>query len=156
MDTASEQDHARVYSGGDPQWSCALSIWSQKLYRISAPLAQRHHDRRVALHRLLHDRRGAEAAPDDLVESECVHVDNSEIDALTCRHYGMSCIALAIVVCNRLAALHLILRHTKQKPTEARLYCLYPTLSLYALSFRVWKLARVEPARRVRALFDLS
>ena len=52
--------------------------------RISAPLAQGHHDGRVALHRLLHDRRGAEAAPDDLVAAECVHVDNPEIDALTC------------------------------------------------------------------------
>ena len=51
---------------------------------ISALLAQRHHDGRVALHRLLHDRRGAEAAPDDLVAAECVHVDNPEIDALTC------------------------------------------------------------------------
>ena len=72
---------------------------------ISAPLAQGHHDRRVALHRLLHDRRGAEAAPDNLVAAECVHVDNPEIDALTCRHYGM-CIALAVAVRHRLAASH--------------------------------------------------
>ena len=51
---------------------------------MGAPLAQGHHDRRVALHRLLHDRRGAEAAPDDLVAAERVYVDNPEIDALTC------------------------------------------------------------------------
>ena len=89
----------------ESQWSCARSICGSGSYRKGyhcAPLAQGHHDGRVALHRLLHDLRGAEAAPDDLVAAERVHVDNPEIDALTCRRYGMLCIALAIAVRNRL------------------------------------------------------
>ena len=94
-----------------------------KLYRLSALLAQRHHDGRVALHRLLHDRRGAEAAPDDLVAAECVHVDNPEIDALTCRRYGMLCIAIAgrnILVVTQYHDSTMM--RLSRKPTEARLY----------------------------------
>ena len=139
MDTASEQDHAHG--------STVEAIRSGD--RISAPLAQGHHDRRVALHRLLHDRRGAEAAPDDLVESECVHVDNPEIDALTCAVI-ISCIALAIAVRNMLAASHFRLIFCGKL---SRTPTVVPTPRL---SFRIWKLARVEPARRVRATLDLS
>ena len=51
-----------------------------------APLAQGHDDRRVAFHRLTHARRGAEAATNYLVAAERVHVDNPEVDALTCPH----------------------------------------------------------------------
>ena len=80
---------------------------------LCAPVAQRHDDGRVVLHRLLHDRRGAEAAPDDLVPAECVHINNPEVDALTCRHEGMLCVALASSLqCGKLS----------RKPTEARLY----------------------------------
>ena len=70
----------------------ALARYGSGSYRkgyLCALLAQGHHDGRVALHRQLHVRRGAVAAPDDLVFPERVHVDNPEIEALICRRSSL-------------------------------------------------------------------
>ena len=111
---------ARIYGGGESQ--SVRSVWLYIGHTARTPGAQGHHDGLVALHRLLHFLCGPKAAPDHLVVTEGVHVDDLEADAFTCHR---------IVCCSAVITEMHFIRHTHHPSFSASHLPGTPTLGLY-------------------------